>query len=115
MSLNELFQYHDAHGAIFVGRAGQYVLQKHAETRDRTGDLQICSLTLSQLSYRGRRHAVHAAKYLPGWPRHGMSAPSSLRMSTPSTSSLAPGNDVLLARFDDVESGIRLEASASLA
>ena len=26
----------------------------HAETRDRTGDLQIFSLTLSQLSYRGR-------------------------------------------------------------
>ena len=27
---------------------------KTAETRDRTGDLQIFSLTLSQLSYRGR-------------------------------------------------------------
>ena len=28
--------------------------EKHnAETRDRTGDLQIFSLTLSQLSYRG--------------------------------------------------------------
>ena len=27
---------------------------KNAETRDRTGDLQIFSLTLSQLSYRGR-------------------------------------------------------------
>ena len=26
---------------------------KNAETRDRTGDLQIFSLTLSQLSYRG--------------------------------------------------------------
>ena len=26
---------------------------KIAETRDRTGDLQIFSLTLSQLSYRG--------------------------------------------------------------
>ena len=26
---------------------------EHAETRDRTGDLQIFSLTLSQLSYRG--------------------------------------------------------------
>ena len=26
---------------------------KDAETRDRTGDLQIFSLTLSQLSYRG--------------------------------------------------------------
>ena len=28
-------------------------MKKHAETRDRTGDLQIFSLTLSQLSYRG--------------------------------------------------------------
>jgi hypothetical protein len=28
-------------------------LAKNAETRDRTGDLQIFSLTLSQLSYRG--------------------------------------------------------------
>ena len=27
--------------------------EKCAETRDRTGDLQIFSLTLSQLSYRG--------------------------------------------------------------
>ena len=27
--------------------------KKNAETRDRTGDLQIFSLTLSQLSYRG--------------------------------------------------------------
>ena len=27
-----------------------------AETRDRTGDLQIFSLTLSQLSYRGQMH-----------------------------------------------------------
>ena len=27
---------------------------KNAETRDRTGDLQIFSLTLSQLSYRGQ-------------------------------------------------------------
>ena len=27
--------------------------QNNAETRDRTGDLQIFSLTLSQLSYRG--------------------------------------------------------------
>ena len=29
----------------------------HAETRDRTGDLQIFSLTLSQLSYRGLMEA----------------------------------------------------------
>ena len=28
-------------------------VQVFAETRDRTGDLQIFSLTLSQLSYRG--------------------------------------------------------------
>ena len=28
-------------------------LRRDAETRDRTGDLQIFSLTLSQLSYRG--------------------------------------------------------------
>ena len=27
---------------------------EYAETRDRTGDLQIFSLTLSQLSYRGK-------------------------------------------------------------
>ena len=27
--------------------------ESHAETRDRSGDLQIFSLTLSQLSYRG--------------------------------------------------------------
>ena len=33
----------------------------YAETRDRTGDLQIFSLTLSQLSYRGdcERDAQH--------------------------------------------------------
>ena len=29
-------------------------IRNDAETRDRTGDLQIFSLTLSQLSYRGR-------------------------------------------------------------
>ena len=33
------------------GMSAQVV--EHAETRDRTGDLQIFSLTLSQLSYRG--------------------------------------------------------------
>ena len=32
--------------------------QRAAETRDRTGDLQIFSLTLSQLSYRGS-YAIH--------------------------------------------------------
>ena len=31
----------------------RFRITKHAETRDRTGDLQIFSLTLSQLSYRG--------------------------------------------------------------
>ena len=29
-------------------------ISNNAETRDRTGDLQIFGLTLSQLSYRGR-------------------------------------------------------------
>ena len=33
--------------------------QKSAETRDRTGDLQIFSLTLSQLSYRGSDIGEH--------------------------------------------------------
>ena len=32
----------------------------HAETRDRAGDLQIFSLTLSQLSYRGSVQKLHA-------------------------------------------------------
>ena len=30
----------------------------HAETRDRTGDLQIFGLTLSHLSYRGNGHIM---------------------------------------------------------
>ena len=34
------------------------VEEAHAETRDRTGDLQIFSLTLSQLSYRGYASSV---------------------------------------------------------
>jgi hypothetical protein len=34
---------------ISIGSIGNV----YAETRDRTGDLQIFSLTLSQLSYRG--------------------------------------------------------------
>ena len=38
----------EVEGAVFCER------KKSAETRDRTGDLQIFSLTLSQLSYRGR-------------------------------------------------------------
>ena len=36
-----------------LGQDGKFALEKDAETRDRTGDLQIFSLTLSQLSYRG--------------------------------------------------------------
>ena len=36
-----------------------YTWFSNAETRDRTGDLQIFSLTLSQLSYRGLREAAH--------------------------------------------------------
>ena len=36
------------------------VQQVPAETRDRTGDLQIFSLTLSQLSYRG--HIISVGK-----------------------------------------------------
>ena len=34
--------------------------KSYAETRDRTGDLQIFSLTLSQLSYRGYGHLPNA-------------------------------------------------------
>ena len=37
----------------------------NAETRDRTGDLQIFGLTLSQLSYRGDRAILHNAKSYP--------------------------------------------------
>ena len=46
----------NAHGRRSgAGQRGQsaYSLEQHAETRDRAGDLQIFSLTLSQLSYRG--------------------------------------------------------------
>ena len=35
-------------------------VRENAETRDRTGDLQIFSLTLSQLSYRGSSKSVGA-------------------------------------------------------
>ena len=38
---------------------------RNAETRDRTGDLQIFGLTLSQLSYRGDRAILHNAKSYP--------------------------------------------------
>ena len=36
---------------------------KTAETRDRTGDLQIFSLTLSQLSYRGLQNLNNLVSY----------------------------------------------------
>ena len=38
---------------------------RNAETRDRTGDLQIFGLTLSQLSYRGDHAILHNAKFHP--------------------------------------------------
>ena len=38
---------------IFEGRNARMSSEKIAETRDRTRDLQIFSLTLSQLSYCG--------------------------------------------------------------
>ena len=38
-------------------------MRNSAETRDRTGDLQIFSLTLSQLSYRG-----NCMWYAPNYP-----------------------------------------------
>ena len=46
--LHEHYRVLEVEGAVFCG------CKKSAETRDRTGDLQIFSLTLSQLSYRGR-------------------------------------------------------------
>ena len=107
-----LQQHH--YGAIFFGRAGQHMHQGNAETRDRTGDLQIFSLTLSQLSYRGRCKPVHAAQNLPDWPRHGLKA-LSWRMLASYESFAAQGTDVLVARLDDRGSGIWLQASASLA
>ena len=39
----------------------QRIEMQHAETRDRTGDLQIFSLTLSQLSYRGGGEGIQSA------------------------------------------------------
>ena len=42
--------------------------QKSAETRDRTGDLQIFSLTLSQLSYRGSDEGHLALDKGNSWP-----------------------------------------------
>ena len=36
-----------------LGRVVENTPEQYAETRDRTGDLQIFSLTLSQLSYSG--------------------------------------------------------------
>ncbi len=41
---------------------------QYAETRDRTGDLQIFSLTLSQLSYRGICFCIgYSYKWLAAW------------------------------------------------
>ena len=46
--------------SMFRAHRKQWLSAKNAETRDRTGDLQIFSLTLSQLSYRGyERYAKH--------------------------------------------------------
>ena len=62
----------------------------NAETRDRTGDLQIFSLTLSQLSYRGldiffrqriyiiNRHVRRRTK-IP-WPRFQVSNKRKVRL-----------------------------------
>ena len=38
--------------------------QRYAETRDRTGDLQIFGLTLSQLSYRGSLSLILVGSYI---------------------------------------------------
>ena len=44
-------------------------MTEHAETRDRTGDIQIFSLTLSQLSYRSSLilylYVPHAGMFQP--------------------------------------------------
>ena len=40
-------------GGALVADVAPSNVTTYAETRDRTGDLQIFSLTLSQLSYRG--------------------------------------------------------------
>ncbi len=39
--------------APYRGRREGEIVGKYTKTRDRTGNLQIFSLTLSQLSYRG--------------------------------------------------------------
>ena len=45
---------HEAWGLANLGSLNSDAVNAtSAETRDRTGDLQIFSLTLSQLSYRG--------------------------------------------------------------
>ena len=59
---------------------GQLDNRESAETRDRTGDLQIFSLTLSQLSYRGgwcfaRQHHMVAISCKP---EHSVSAISNI-------------------------------------
>ena len=40
---------------LFVQKSARRARRQNAETRDRTGDLQIFGLTLPQLSYRGIR------------------------------------------------------------
>jgi hypothetical protein len=46
----------------------QAKLKHHAETRDRTGDLQIFSLTLSQLSYRGEYSLAVVCTFVASMP-----------------------------------------------
>ena len=51
LKVGELFIFSCCHSSQRSSRPSQAF--SHAETRDRTGDLQIFSLMLSQLSYRG--------------------------------------------------------------
>ena len=60
---------------------------KYAETRDRAGDLQIFSLTLSQLSYRGHAAVamdnatnIHAPRCIIDW--HDWAGQSSWSFTT---------------------------------
>ncbi len=57
---------------------------KHAETRDRTGDLQIFGLTLSQLSYRGCNRPPGIPKPSPACGRkHASSKPNKPKQDHP--------------------------------
>ena len=57
---------------------------KHAETRDRTGDLQIFGLTLSQLSYRGCNRPPGIPKQSPACGRkHASSKPNKPKQDHP--------------------------------